>query len=112
MPLDITDVNIFEWLSKQPYQTDYEGTGEYKMYFNLDMPKIIKDAIAHFSTPTPKQELKPLSEITDEDWRNGEEDLSKCHCHKNNVKDKHSCQHYNYYNKCNLALKKGEQNEQ
>jgi len=35
--------DIFEWLEKQNYQTEYEETGEYKMYFDLDMPKILED---------------------------------------------------------------------
>jgi len=34
---------IYEWLAKQKYQTDYEETGEYEMYFAVDMPKILED---------------------------------------------------------------------
>jgi hypothetical protein len=34
---------IYEWLEKQNYQTEYEETGEYKMYFEVDMPKILND---------------------------------------------------------------------
>jgi len=32
------------------------------------------------------------------------EDLKKCSCHKSNVEDKHSCEHYNYDNKCTKSL--------
>jgi hypothetical protein len=37
------EVQIYEWLKAQKYQTDYEETGEYKMYFEIDMPKILED---------------------------------------------------------------------
>lgn len=38
---------IYEWLEKQNYQTEYEETGEYKMYFSVDMPKILNDFLKH-----------------------------------------------------------------
>jgi hypothetical protein len=34
---------IYKWLESQKYQTEYEETGEYKMYFGVDMPKILND---------------------------------------------------------------------
>lgn len=37
-----TAEGIHEWLKSQGYQTDYEETGEYKMYFSVDMPKILE----------------------------------------------------------------------
>lgn len=37
---------IFEWLRKQGYQTDY-GEQEYRMYFDVDMPKILNDFLAY-----------------------------------------------------------------
>jgi len=45
----LPDAEIFLWLQKQKYQTE-QGEQEYKMYFDVDMPKIIKAAIAHFSS--------------------------------------------------------------
>jgi hypothetical protein len=36
-------VKIWEWLKAKKYQTEYEYTGEYRMYFDLDMPKILED---------------------------------------------------------------------
>lgn len=36
-------VEIYKWLESQKYQTEYEETGEYKMYFSIDMPKILED---------------------------------------------------------------------
>ena len=35
-------VEIYEWLKAQKYQTEYEYTGEYRMYFEVDMPKILE----------------------------------------------------------------------
>lgn len=37
------DKTIYEWLKTQKYQTEYEYTGEYRMYFEVDMPKILRD---------------------------------------------------------------------
>lgn len=34
---------IFEWLKSKKYQTEREETGEYLMYFELDMPKILEE---------------------------------------------------------------------
>jgi len=34
---------IFEWLKSKNYQTEREESGEYLMYFALDMPKILED---------------------------------------------------------------------
>lgn len=45
----LPDTEILSWLQKQRYQTE-RGEQEYKMYFDVDMPKIIKAAIAHFSS--------------------------------------------------------------
>ena len=39
----LTDSDIYGWLQSQKYQTEYEETGEYKMYFSVDMPKILED---------------------------------------------------------------------
>ena len=43
------DAEIITWLRKQNYQTEI-GEQEYTMYFDVDMPKIIRAAIAHFSS--------------------------------------------------------------
>jgi hypothetical protein len=37
-----SDQEIWNWLKEQNYQTDYEETGEYKMYYYMDMPSILK----------------------------------------------------------------------
>ena len=34
--------DIYAWLDSRNYQTEYEETGEYKMYFACDMPKILE----------------------------------------------------------------------
>lgn len=34
---------IYKWLENQKYQTEYDETGKYKMYFGVDMPKILND---------------------------------------------------------------------
>jgi hypothetical protein len=36
------DSEIFQWLQDQKYQTD-RGEEGYLMYFDLDMPKILRD---------------------------------------------------------------------
>ena len=43
----MTDQEIWKWLRQQNYQTDYEETGEYKMYYDLDMPKILRAFLEH-----------------------------------------------------------------
>ena len=45
---ELTDVSIYKWLESKKYQTEYEETGEYKMYFSVDMPKILNDFIKDF----------------------------------------------------------------
>ncbi|MCP4649730.1 MAG: hypothetical protein GY853_06575 [PVC group bacterium] len=37
-----TNVQVFKWLKSQKYQTDM-GDQEYRMYFDVDMPKILED---------------------------------------------------------------------
>jgi len=39
----MTKIEIWEWLKEQNYQTAYEETGEYEMYYSIDMPKILND---------------------------------------------------------------------
>jgi len=39
------NAHIYEWLDKQGYQTERDDTGEYTLYFELDMPKILKDYV-------------------------------------------------------------------
>jgi hypothetical protein len=39
----MNNTEIYKWLEAQKYQTEYEETGEYKMYFSVDMPKILED---------------------------------------------------------------------
>ena len=39
----MNNIEIYKWLEAQKYQTEYEETGEYKMYFSVDMPKILED---------------------------------------------------------------------
>ena len=34
---------IFKWLNSQMYQTEREETGEFLMYYGVDMPKILED---------------------------------------------------------------------
>lgn len=46
---ELADVSIYKWLESKEYQTEYEETGEYKMYFSVDMPKILNDFIKDFS---------------------------------------------------------------
>lgn len=56
---------IYEWLKSQKYQTE-QGEQEYKMYFDIDMPKITNDALIYFSLPAKQN-------VTDEDiekWAN------------------------------------------
>lgn len=52
----VTDELVFKWLKDRKYQTSY-GEQEYKMYFDVDMPKIIREAINHFT----------IEKVTDED---------------------------------------------
>jgi hypothetical protein len=47
--VSLPDAEIITWLRKQKYQTEI-GEQEYRMYFDVDMPKIIRAAIAHFSS--------------------------------------------------------------
>ena len=47
--VSLTDAEIITWLRKQNYQTEM-GEQEYRMYFDVDMPKIIRAAITHFSS--------------------------------------------------------------
>lgn len=35
-------VEIYQWLKAKNYQTEYEETGEYRMYFEVDMPEILE----------------------------------------------------------------------
>lgn len=39
----MNNIEINEWLKGQNYQTEYEETGEYRMYFAADMPKILEE---------------------------------------------------------------------
>lgn len=34
---------IYEWLAAKKYQTERNETGEYLMYFGVDMPKILSE---------------------------------------------------------------------
>lgn len=43
-PRKLTSAEVFQWLNDQKYQTE-QGDQEYKMYFDVDMPKIINTAI-------------------------------------------------------------------
>lgn len=45
MPRFKSNTEILKWLKEQNYQTEYEETGEYKMYYEIDMPKILTDFI-------------------------------------------------------------------
>jgi hypothetical protein len=45
--VSLPDAEIITWLRNQNYQTEM-GEQEYRMYFAVDMPKIIRAAIAHF----------------------------------------------------------------
>jgi hypothetical protein len=42
-PESISAEEIYKWLRSKNYQTEYEETGEYKMYFEVDMPKILEE---------------------------------------------------------------------
>jgi hypothetical protein len=37
-----TNIEIYQWLETQNFQTDYSEYGEHKMYYDLDMPKIFR----------------------------------------------------------------------
>ncbi len=39
----IKNEDIHRWLQSKPYQTERGETGEYLMYFDIDMPKILED---------------------------------------------------------------------
>jgi len=36
---------IYEWLNSEKFQTEYEETGEYLMYYEIDMPVILRKFI-------------------------------------------------------------------
>ncbi|HDY87299.1 MAG TPA: hypothetical protein ENH82_04180 [bacterium] len=38
-------LEIFRWLESQGYQTKEDETGEYTLYFEPDMPKILNDFV-------------------------------------------------------------------
>jgi len=38
-----TSEEIYKWLASKKYQTEYGENGEYKMYFEVDMPKILHE---------------------------------------------------------------------
>lgn len=37
-----TNIEVYEWLSTQNFQTEYDENHEYKLYYELDMPQIIQ----------------------------------------------------------------------
>lgn len=41
----ITDADIYKWLNAKKYQHQYDEAGEYKMLYEIDFPKIIRDFI-------------------------------------------------------------------
>ena len=51
--------DIYAWLDSRNYQTEYEETGEYKMYFACDMPKILEAYHQYASqTEMPSEEFE------------------------------------------------------
>ncbi len=45
MKIPSDDVEILKWLQDQNYQTTTDEWGEHILYYDLDMPKILKDFI-------------------------------------------------------------------
>lgn len=87
-----TDVEILGWLQKKGYQTE-QGEQEYKMYFDIDMPKIINEFILDHQAPKResneefvKRSLAALDKALAEDEANGWPIIKKFMA-DNNIKD-------------------------
>lgn len=52
----LSDTEIHQWIEDQKYQTDYSG--EYRMYFGIDMPKILRNFL--IDHPTVNQ-FRPIN---------------------------------------------------
>lgn len=49
----LPDSEIYKWLKSKNYQYEYDETQEYRMLFELDFPKIIREFVAeHLGSPT------------------------------------------------------------
>lgn len=49
----LPDPEIYRWLKSKNYQYSYDETQEYRMLFELDFPKIIREFVAeHLGSPT------------------------------------------------------------
>ncbi len=49
----LPDSEIYRWLQSKNYQYSYDETQEYRMLFELDFPKIIREFVAeHQGSPT------------------------------------------------------------
>jgi hypothetical protein len=48
------DIKIREWLQIKDYQSDYDEQG-HKMYYSLDMPKILTEYAHHLSSTKEKE---------------------------------------------------------
>lgn len=72
-----TDTEILGWLQKKKYQTE-QSEQEYKLYFDIDMPKIINEFILDHQAPPPepfdefaKRSLAALDKALKDDKANG-----------------------------------------
>jgi succinate dehydrogenase flavin-adding protein (antitoxin of CptAB toxin-antitoxin module) len=53
----LPDSEIYKWLDSKKYQREYEETGEYRMLFEIDFPKIIREFVTeHLGSPTVANE--------------------------------------------------------
>lgn len=49
----LPDSEIYKWLKSKNYQYEYDETQEYRMLFELDFPKIIREFVAeHLGSPS------------------------------------------------------------
>jgi len=52
----LPDSEIYRWLQSKNYQYSYDETQEYRMLFELDFPKIIREFVAEHGSPTVGKE--------------------------------------------------------
>lgn len=53
----LPDSEIYKWLESKKYQFEYDEIGEYRMLFEMDFPKIIRDFVAeHSGSPSVASE--------------------------------------------------------
>ncbi len=67
---EISAEEIYKWLNSKTYQTEYNQDNEYRMYFSVDMPKILNDFLHEYAKQfQSKESLQPekVSELSDEE---------------------------------------------